>query len=143
DSGRVLQYHNVTPASYFAPYDPALFRLATLGREELATLVGRADLALGDSEFNRQELASLGFERTGVFPIAVDMARLMQGAPRPSLDEILDDGLVNFLFVGRIAPNKKIEDIIKLAEVYKRYIDAYYRFIFVGRFDVVPRYYSM
>ena len=35
-SGRVLQYHNVTPASYFAPYDPALFRLAALGRDELA-----------------------------------------------------------------------------------------------------------
>src|SRR5207245_9131374 len=34
---RVLQYHNVTPASYFAPYDPALFRLATLARRELAT----------------------------------------------------------------------------------------------------------
>ena len=26
--GRVLQYHNLTPPSYFAPYDPALFRLA-------------------------------------------------------------------------------------------------------------------
>jgi hypothetical protein len=50
---------------------------------------------------------------------------------------------VNFLFVGRIAPNKKIEDIIQLAELYKRYVDAYYRFIFVGRYDVVPRYYSM
>ncbi len=62
---------------------------------------------------------------------------------RPALEEILDDGLVNFLFVGRIAPNKKIEDHIRLAEVYKRYIDAYYRFIFVGRCDVVPRYYSM
>ena len=56
---------------------------------------------------------------------------------------ILDDGLVNFLFVGRIAPNKKIEDHIRLAEHYKRYVDAYYRFIFVGRYDVVPRYYSM
>ena len=56
---------------------------------------------------------------------------------------MLDDGLVNFLFVGRIAPNKKIEDHIRLAEHYKRYVDAYYRFIFVGRYDVVPRYYSM
>src|SRR5262245_1152586 len=45
--GRVLQYHNVTPAAYFAPYDPALFRLASLGRQELTTLVGRVDLALG------------------------------------------------------------------------------------------------
>jgi glycosyltransferase involved in cell wall biosynthesis len=142
-SGRVLQYHNVTPAAYFAPYDAALFRLAMLGRRELATLAGRVDLALGDSEYNRQELAALGFERTGVFPIAVDTARITQSACRPALDRILDDGLVNFLFVGRIAPNKRIEDHIRLAEVYKRYVDAYYRFIFVGRFDAVPRYYSM
>ena len=142
-SGRVLQYHNVTPARYFAPYDPALFRLAMLGRDELKTLAGRVDLALGDSEYNRQELAALGFDPTGVFPIAVDAARVTQPARRPALEHILDDGLVNFLFVGRIAPNKKIEDIIRLAEVYKRYVDAYYRFIFVGRFDVVPRYYSM
>ncbi len=142
ESGKVLQYHNVTPAHYFAPYDPALFRLASLGRRELATLAGHVDLALGDSEFNRQELETLGFAPTGVFPIAVDTARITQAAERPALDQILDDGLVNFLFVGRIAPNKKIEDHIRLAEVYKRYIDAYYRFIFVGRYDVVPRYYA-
>lgn len=142
DRGRILQYHNVTPASYFAPYDPALFRLASLGRAELATLVGQVDLALGDSEYNRQELERLGFAPTGVFPIAVDTSRLTGGARRPALEQILDDGLVNFLFVGRIAPNKKIEDHIRLAEHYKRYVDAYYRFIFVGRTDVVPRYYA-
>ncbi len=140
--GRVLQYHNVTPAKFFAPYDAALFRLASIGRAELATLAHHTDLALGDSEYNRLELETLGFERTGVFPIAVDASRVTQPAERPALDEILDDGLVNFLFVGRIAPNKKIEDHIKLAEVYKRYVDAYYRFIFVGRYDVVPQYYS-
>ena len=141
-SGRVLQYHNVTPAAYFAAYDAALFRLASLGRRELATLVGRVDLALGDSEYNRRELDAIGFTPTGVFPIAVDTTRVTQRASRPALERILDDGLVNFLFVGRIAPNKKIEDHIKLAEEYKRYVDAYYRFIFVGRYDVVPRYYS-
>jgi len=142
DRGRVLQYHNVTPASFFAPHDPGLYRLASLGRTELATLVGRTDLALGDSEYNRRELDALGFATTGVFPIAVDTDRIVRAAPLPALDEILEDGLVNFLFVGRIAPNKKIEDHLKLAEVYKRYVDAAYRFIFVGRYDVVPRYYS-
>ena len=142
-SRRVLQYHNVTPAAYFAPYDPSLFRLASLGRNELASLVGHVDLALGDSEYNRQELEALGFERTGVFPIAVDTARVTRRVRRPALEAILDDGLVNILFVGRIAPNKKIEDHIRLAEMYKRYVDSEYRFIFVGRFDVVPQYYSV
>lgn len=139
---RVLQYHNITPAAFFAPYDAGLFRLAALGRAELATLAGRVDLALGDSEFNRQELEALGFGRTGVMPIAVDARRLTGAPARPALERILRDGLINILFVGRIAPNKKIEDHIRLAETYKRYVDSYYRFIFVGRHDGLPRYYA-
>ena len=139
---RVLQYHNVTPASFFAPYDPALFRLSILARAELAALVGRVDLALGVSDYNRQELEALGFKETGVLPLAIDPWRVARKVDRPALDRILDDEFVNFLFVGRIAPNKKIEDHIKLAEHYKRYVDAFYRFIFVGRSDAVPRYYS-
>ena len=138
----VLQYHNITPASFFAPYDPGLFRLAALGRRELATLAGRVALALGDSEFNRQELEALGFTRTGVLPIAVNTQRITGAPPRPALERILSDGLINILFVGRIVPNKKIEDHIRLAEMYKRYVDSYYRFIFVGRYDGLPRYYS-
>jgi glycosyltransferase involved in cell wall biosynthesis len=140
--GRVLQYHNVTPAHFFASYAPPLFRLASIARQELAGLAAAADLALGDSEYNRQELEDLGFTRTGVMPIAVDTERLTTAPRHPVLEDILDDGLVNFLFVGRIAPNKKIEDHIRLAEQYKRYVDAYYRFIFVGRYDVVPQYYA-
>jgi glycosyltransferase involved in cell wall biosynthesis len=139
---RVLQYHNITPAHFFAAYDPQLFRLAALGRRELATLAGRVDLALGDSDFNRQELESLGFRPTAVLPIAVDTERITSAPRRPALEKILSDGLINILFVGRIVPNKRIEDHIRLAEVYKRYVDSYYRFVFVGRYDVVPSYYA-
>lgn len=140
--GRVLQYHNVTPAHFFAPYDPGLFRLATLGRQEVASLAAASDLALGDSEFNRQELARMGFRRTAVMPIAVDVGRIRAAPCHPPLEKILQDGLTNFLFVGRIVPNKRVEDIIRLAEQFKRYIDAQYRFIFVGRTDGIPRYYA-
>ena len=139
---RILQYHNITPAHFFAPYDSGLFRLAALGRQELATLVGRVDLALGDSDFNRQELADLGFNPTGVLPIAVNTERITNAPRRPALEKILSDGLINILFVGRIVPNKKIEDHIRLAELYKRNVDSYYRFIFVGRYDGLPRYYA-
>jgi L-malate glycosyltransferase len=139
---RVLQYHNITPAHFFAPYDSNLFRLARLGRQDLATLVGRVDLALGDSEYNRSELEHLGFGPTGVMPIAIDTDRITRAPRRPALEEILDDGLENFLFVGRVVPNKKIEDYIRLAEQYKRYVNTDYRFVFVGRYDGVPRYYS-
>jgi glycosyltransferase involved in cell wall biosynthesis len=141
--GRVLLYHNVTPASYFAPYDAGLFRLASHARAELATLVGAVDVALGVSEFNRQELERTGFSPTGVLPLAVDLSRVTSKSSRPALEQVLASGdLINFLFVGRIAPNKKIEDHIRLAEHFKRYVDAYYRFIFVGKHDAVPGYYA-
>jgi glycosyltransferase involved in cell wall biosynthesis len=140
--GRVLQYHNITPAHFFFGYDAQLARLATLGRRELASLAGHVDLALGDSEFNRLELDDLGFAPTGVMPIAIDTSRITKAPGNPVLGRILDDGLINFLFVGRVAPNKRIEDIIRLAEHYKRYVDLQYRFIFVGKADAVPAYYA-
>jgi len=142
DGARVLQYHNITPAAFFAPYDPALFRLAALGREELRSLAGHVDLALGDSDFNRRELEEMGFAPTGVMPIAVNTERITAAPRRPALEKILGDGLINILFVGRIVPNKRIEDHIRLAELYKRYVDSYYRFIFVGRYDGLPAYYA-
>jgi glycosyltransferase involved in cell wall biosynthesis len=141
--GRVLQYHNITPARFYAPYDPNIFRLATMGRRELASLAGRTDLALGDSEYNRRELEELGFAETAVFPVAVDVRRILDAPRTPALEKWLNDGLTNFLFVGRMVPNKKVEHIIRLAEHYKRYVDAYYRFIFVGRDEGVPRYTNM
>src|SRR5690606_23595381 len=84
---RVLQYHNITPAHFWSGYSAALFRLAALGRQELKSLAGRVDLALGDSEFNRRELEELGFSRTGVMPIAVDFRRITDAPPRPALEE--------------------------------------------------------
>jgi L-malate glycosyltransferase len=139
---RVLYYHNITPAHFFAPFDSGIFGMVETGRRELAGLAGRVDMALGVSEFNRAELEALGFPDTDVLPIFIDTSRLQRAAPAPALDRMLQDGLTNILFVGRIAPNKRIEDHIRLAEHYKRYVDAYYRFIFVGRCDAVPRYYA-
>jgi glycosyltransferase involved in cell wall biosynthesis len=114
-----------------------------LGREDLKSLVGHTDIALGDSEYNRKELEELGFSNTGVFPIAVDTDRITKAPRRPALEEVLnEEGWMNFLFVGRIVPNKKIEDHIKLAEHYKRYVDEQYRFVFVGKTDATPSYYA-
>lgn len=141
--GRVLQYHNVTPAGFFAPFDPHICRLAGLGRQELRTLVGHVDLALGVSDYNRRELERLGFAPTAVVPLALDLDRLRSAPRRPALEAVLaEEGWSNFLFVGRVAPNKKIEDYIRLAEVYKRYVDEEYRFVFVGKHDAVPKYYA-
>jgi glycosyltransferase involved in cell wall biosynthesis len=73
----------------------------------------------------------------------VDLSRITRKVSRPGLEKILTgNDAINFLFVGRIAPNKKIEDHLRLGEHYKRYVDEYYRFIFVGKHEAVPQYYS-
>ena len=64
-----LIYHNITPPEYFVGVHRTLARQCFRGRRELHAYVDRCDLALGDSEFNRQDLEALGFPRTAVLPV--------------------------------------------------------------------------
>ena len=58
-----LVYHNITPPEYFVDVNKELVQLCYRGRRELALYKSRCDLALGDSEYNRQELEAIGFRR--------------------------------------------------------------------------------
>jgi len=129
---RVLLHHNITPPEFFAGWDEELVRICTIGREELGTLVGHVDLGLADSEFNRLELESLGFTRTGVLPIYLDFRRYRETA-NPVMRRMLEDGRTNLLFVGRVAPNKRHDDLIRLASYWKRFISPDVRLVLVGK----------
>jgi glycosyltransferase involved in cell wall biosynthesis len=129
---RVLLHHNITPPGFFSSWDPEMVRICTLGREQVASLRGHVDLALADSEFSRKELEEAGFERTGVLPIFLDFARYRE-APSPVLRRQLDDGRTNILFVGRLAPNKRQEDLVRLASFWKRFVSPAVRLVLVGR----------
>jgi glycosyltransferase involved in cell wall biosynthesis len=49
------------------------------------------------------------------------------------LTRLLRDGNVNLLFVGRVTPNKRHEDLIRLAAYWKRYIAPDIRLLLVGK----------
>jgi glycosyltransferase involved in cell wall biosynthesis len=136
---KLLLYHNLTPSSYFIGLDDELARIGWEGREELSALAGVADLALGDSEFNRRELERLGYRRTGVLPILLDFSRYRL-PPSPVVEAMLDDQRANFLFVGRVFPNKRYEDLLRLAFFYKKYVSENFRFLLVGRAGRMERY---
>jgi L-malate glycosyltransferase len=130
-SRRVVIHHNVTPPDFFVPYDAEMVKICRLGREQVG-LLKDVDLALGDSEFNRQELEAAGFRRTGVLPIYLDFARYREAA-NPVLLRFLREGPKNVLFVGRVSPNKKHDDLIRLASYWKRFISADVRLLLVGK----------
>ncbi len=129
---RVLLHHNITPPEFFVGHDDEMVRICALGREEWKTLRDDIDLGLADSEFNRRELEQAGFRRTGVLPIYLDFARYRE-APGPVLSRLLGDGSTNVLFVGRIAPNKRQDDLIRLASYWKRFLSTDVRLVLVGK----------
>jgi len=141
DDRMVLIYHNITPAEWFAPYALGIARDCQRGRVELATLAERATLALGDSEYNRQELEELGFDNTGVLPLIIDLSRLDEAADPLVLDRF-DDGRTNLLFVGRCVPNKSIEDLLRFFAYYRRFIDHRSRLIIVGEYRSFVLYFD-
>ena len=129
---RVLLHHNITPPEFFAPWDEELARICAIGRQELEGLVGHVDLGLADSEFNRRDLEALGFVRTGVLPIYLDFRRYRE-APNPVMRRLLEDGRTNVLFVGRVVPNKRHDDLVRLASYWKRFISPDLRLVLVGK----------
>ncbi len=127
----VMIYHNVTPAEYFRKVDHVLFEQMERGRRGLARFRDKIELALADSEFNRLDLVQAGYPNTGVLPVALDETKYSQPPSQELLARFGQDGYTNLLFVGRIVPNKKQEDVIKTLYYYKR-INPRSRLFLVG-----------
>jgi len=137
-----LVYHNITPPEYFLGVHKDLVKLCFRGRRELTAYVTRCELALGDSEYNREELAALGFPQTGVLPVVPDFAHL-DLPPNTMTAEKFDDGWTNVMFVGRVIPNKKFEDVIRAFHVYRTRHNPRSRLLLVGSHGGFEKYLAM
>ena len=137
---KVILYHNVTPAHYFDMINKqTAFDLAK-GRQQLKTLANVASVNLADSQFNADELTELGFSSPRVLPLVLDLEKLKNGIDRRIMQRF-NDGRINILFVGRVAPNKKIEDLIQAFLCFNRTVQADSRLINVGSFAGTEPYY--
>jgi len=134
-----LIYHNITPPEYFAGVHRTLARECFHGRRELRAYANRCDLALGDSEFNRQELEALGFPCTAVLPVIPDLSHL-DSDPNWLVAQDFDDDWTNILFVGRVIANKKIENLIRYFHAYHTLINPRSRLLVVGAQSGFKRY---
>lgn len=137
-----LVYHNITPPEYFIGVHQDLVKQCFRGRRELTAYIDRSDLALGDSEYNRQELADLGFRSTAVLPVVPDFSHL-DVDPDARVADAFDDGWTNVLFVGRVIPNKKFEDVIRAFHVYRTRDNPRARLLLVGSYSGFETYLAM
>jgi L-malate glycosyltransferase len=121
-----VNYHNITPASYFTRWDPAAAKRSKRARRQMARLAGVTGLAIADSRFNQADLETWGYSNSTVVPILVDIARF----PTPPMAANAGPG--RWLFVGRVAPNKCHHDLIAAFAVYRRLFDPEARLTIVG-----------
>ncbi len=129
---KVMIYHNVTPPEYFAPYSAAAAALCREGLDDMRRLRDSFDWCAAVSEFNRQGLLDAGYScPVDVCPVLIPFADY-DAAPDPRTLERWGDGRTNFLFVGRVAPNKKQEDVIAAFACYQRQYDPDARLILAG-----------
>jgi len=135
----VLIYHNITPPQYFLGVHDQLVRQCYHGRRELLPYRARVDLALGDSEFNRQELQQLGFPHTDVLPVVPDFTHL-DTAPDQRTYDAYDDEWTNILFVGRVIPNKRPDNVIRFFHAYKTLYNPRARLILAGAYGGFETY---
>lgn len=135
-------YHNITPPEFFKGYDRSAFEMSEYGLRGLKHIADKADYCIADSEFNKQELIDMGFTcPIDVRPILIPFDDYKK-KPDKNVLRKYDDDVTNIVFVGRITPNKKQEDIIAAFDYYKKHVNPKSRLIFVGNPSGYELYYT-
>ena len=139
---KILVYHNITPAEFFWGFDDDLAGRLAAARADLKPVAQRSDAIWAVSQFDADEVTGLGIANVRVFPL-VFSTQDFDLPPDPRIARLFAEPMKNILFVGRIAPNKSIEDLILAFAWYKRRINRRSRLVIVGSQRTTPRYYAM
>lgn len=139
----VIIYHNITPGEYFKNYEVRSMTHCDRGIRNARKLAERAEFAIADSEFNKKDLIELGYTcPIEVIPILIAFSDYEAKPNASVISRYKDDGYTNILFTGRVAPNKKHEDLIESFYYYHEYINKKSRLILVGKYGEDDRYYE-
>lgn len=139
----IMRYHNITPYNFFEGYSVVLTELCWQGREQLKLLKDKIEYCLADSEFNKHDLEELGFRcKIDVLPILIPFSDYEKEADKTILERYKSSEYVNILFTGRIAPNKKQEDIVAAFHMYQKYYNEKSRLFLVGSYNGMEIYYN-
>ncbi len=130
----VLDYHNVTPSSFYDGWEQHTSEKVALARRQVAALAPRAVLGIADSAFNAAELRRLGCRATEVVPILVDLDGWGERADPAEMDRLAarHGSAPVFLFVGRFSPNKAQHRLVQALWLYRQWYEPGARLHLVG-----------
>jgi glycosyltransferase involved in cell wall biosynthesis len=116
-------YHNITPASFFEPYDTRVSAELVGGRRDVADLRHRASFAIAVSAFNARELETEGYRNVVVVPMVADVKALRRLTPDASMARYLDATVEGplVLFVGQLQPHKRPDFLLAAHHVLTTY----------------------
>jgi glycosyltransferase involved in cell wall biosynthesis len=129
----VVNYHNITPPELLAPWDNHIALGQLRAQSELRLLVDRAALVVADSQYNREQLVAAGFGETAVIPPSAALGPEIIASGGRREDRPAGRGGARWLCVGRIAPNKAIEDIVAALLVTRRHGDPEATLLVIGK----------
>jgi len=120
----VVNYHNITPPELVASWNNPLARGQLRAQAELAMLAPRTSLAVADSAYNREDLVAAGFANSVVVPPSAALASdILHGAHRDERPRVGAGRGARWLSVGRVAPNKAIDQTIIALTVTRAHWD--------------------
>lgn len=138
---RIMVYHNITPPEFFRPYSTAATQLTELGYKGVEYLRDKVDHVLAVSAYNKAELVRMGYTcPIDIRPILIKFDDYKQ-TPDEATIKKYSDGKKNLVFVGRIAPNKKQENLIRAFYCYKK-LNPDSRLILVGSSKGMENYHE-
>lgn len=139
---KIMIYHNITPPEFFRPYNAKSASLTEYGLEGVKHLKNKIDYCLTDSSFNKSNLIEMGYKcPIDIRPILIPFDDYKKTPDEKIIRKYSQDGFVNIIFVGRIAPNKKQENVIKAFYQYKK-INPKSRLILIGSYTGMENYYE-
>ena len=130
-----VNYHNITPYEFMAPWEPAVAPELSAARRQLRSLAGHTEAAIGVSQYNERELQHEGYRNTSVAPILFDPQEFERELDQSTVNELRArkaNGGSDWLFVGRLTPHKCQHQIIQALAVYQRLYDPKARLHIVG-----------
>lgn len=139
---KIAIYHNITPAEFFKEYDTNAYDDCSAGLKEVRELKDTFDYCLADSNFNKQDLISYGYIcPIDVLPILIPFEDYRQTPSAKVIRHQKAKKGTKILFLGRIVPNKRIDELLRIFAYYQKYFDKDAVLNLVGRYNYGDIYY--